>query len=234
MPYTENSNTRPMSTAFPSPLSSPISSYAPSRTTSASSGSGSSSSTPLTPQSPFPLAKDLEGKVSSVLRPTHLNICKYNLLTVNRHACNSQETISPDTILQHYMNVARRLTENRQSLAASLCPSPGLASANASPKKMETIEKPAPVQAQAPSQLVALDWPPPQWMSEESLTLDELPDSETWSLPEYQLTQEWFEQTIRDLKALEEEKRVGEEIKADMGADMDVDMEVSTMFSHVG
>jgi hypothetical protein len=71
-------------------------------------------------------------------------------------------------------------------------------------------------------------------MSEESLTLDELPDSETWSLPEYQLTQEWFEQTIRDLKALEEEKRVGEEIGTDMGADMDVDMEVSTMFSHVG
>ena len=124
------------------------------------------------------------------------------------------------------MNVARRLTENRQSLAASPCPSPGLTGANATPKKMEKIEKLAPVQAQAPSRPAALDWPPPQWMSEESLTLDELPDSETWSLPEYQLTQEWFEQTIRDLKALEEEKRVGEEIEANMGANMDVDMEV--------
>lgn len=73
MPYTENSNSQPMSPAFPSTLLSPTSSYAPSRPTSASSGSGSSSSTPLTPQSPFSLAKGPGGKVSSVLRPTHSN-----------------------------------------------------------------------------------------------------------------------------------------------------------------
>jgi hypothetical protein len=142
--------------------------------------------------------------------------------------CNLQETISPDTILQHYVNVARRLTANRQNLAASPCPSPGLTSTNAIPKKVETIGEPALVQAQAPPRPAALDWPPPQWTL---LTLDELPDSETWSLPEYQLTQEWFEQTIRSLNDLEEEKRVEEEIKVDIGADMDVD---TSILSHVG
>jgi len=97
---------------------------------------------------------------------------------------------------------------------------------------METIGEPALAQAQAPPRPAALDWPPPQWTLEESLTLDELPDSETWSLPEYQLTQEWFEQTIRSLNDLEEEKRVEEEIEVDIGADMDVD--TGSILSHVG
>jgi len=166
------------------------------------------------------LLKAQEERLVQFSDPISRTIGKHNLLIVNRDACNPQETISPDTIVQHYMNVARRLTENRQSLAASPCPSPGLTSTSASPKKMEKIRELAPVQAQAPSWPAALDWPPPQWTLEGSLTLDELPDSETWSLPEYQLTQEWLEQTIRNLKDLEEE------IEVDMGADMDVDMEV--------
>jgi len=166
------------------------------------------------------LLKAQEERLVQFSDPISRTIGKPNLLIVNRDACNPQETISPDTIVQHYMNVARRLTENRQSLAASPCPSPGLTSTSASPKKMEKIRELAPVQAQAPSWPAALDWPPPQWTLEGSLTLDELPDSETWSLPEYQLTQEWLEQTIRNLKDLEEE------IEVDMGADMDVDMEV--------
>lgn len=146
-----------------------------------------------------------------------------------------QETISPDTILQHYVNVARRLTGTRQDLAANPCPSPGLTSTTESPKKVETIGEPSLVQAQAPSWLAPLDWPPLQWTLDESLTLDELPDSEKWSLPEYQLTQEWFEQTIRSLNDLEEEKRVEEEIEVDLGGDMDLDTEVDiTMLSHVG
>jgi len=169
------------------------------------------------------LLKAQEERLVQFSDPLTRTIGKHNLLTVNHHACDPQETISPDTIAQHYMNVARRLTENRQSLAASPCPGPGLTSTNASPKKTAKIGELAPVQAQAPSRPVALDWPP-QWALEESLTLDELPDSETWSLPEYQLTQEWFEQTIRNLKDLEEEKQVEEEIEVDMGADMDVDM----------
>ena len=223
-----------MSPAFPSTLSSPISSYAQSRPTSASSGSRSSSSTPPTPQSPLLLAKDPGGKVSPVLRATHSNDRQTQLADPQTTTpCNLQETISPDTILQHYVKVARRLTENRQNLAASPCPSPGLTSANASPKRMETIGEPALVQAQAPPRPAALDWPPPQWTLEESLTLDELPDSETWSLPEYQLTQEWFEQTIRSLNDLEEERRVEEQIEIDIGADMDVDI-MESILSHVG
>jgi hypothetical protein len=100
---------------------------------------------------------------------------------------------------------------------------------------VETIGEPSLVQAQAPSWLAPLDWPPLQWTLDESLTLDELPDSEKWSLPEYQLTQEWFEQTIRSLNDLEEEKRVEEEIEVDLGGDMDLDTEVDiTMLSHVG
>ena len=166
------------------------------------------------------LLKAQEERLVQFSDPLTRTIGKHNLLIVNRDACNPQETISPDTIVQHYMNVARRLTENRQSLAASPCPSPGLTSTNASLKKTEKIRELAPVQAQAPSWPAALDWPPPQWTLEGSLTLDELPDSETWSLPEYQLTQEWLEQTIRNLKDLEGE------IEVDMGADMDVDMEV--------
>jgi len=166
------------------------------------------------------LLKAQEERLVQFSDPLTRTIGKHNLLIVNRDACNSQETISPDTIVQHYMNVARRLTENRQSLAASPCPSPGLTSTNASLKKTEKIRELAPVQAQAPPWPAALDWPPPQWTLEGSLTLDELPDSETWSLPEYQLTQEWLEQTIRNLKDLEGE------IEVDMGADMDVDMEV--------
>ena len=108
-------------------------------------------------------------------------------------------------------------------------------SVNASPEEVEAIlaEDLMPTQAQAPptqSEPAALDWPPP-WALAGGLTLDELPDSETWTLPEYQLTQEWFEQTIRELKELEEKRGEGEvrEIEVDAGADMDVDVETEVV-----
>jgi len=82
------------------------------------------------------------------------------------------------------------------------------------------------------SEPAALDWPPP-WTLAGTLTLDELPDSETWTLPEYQLTQEWFEETIRELKELEEKRRVEEEgervMEVDAGVDMDVDAEMEVV-----
>jgi hypothetical protein len=51
------------------------------------------------------------------------------------------------------------------------------------------------------------------------LTLDELPDSDLWYRPEYQLTQEWLEQTIKYLKDIDEEKRVTTEREVDVRAE---------------
>jgi len=110
-------------------------------------------------------------------------------------------------------------------------------SINASPKEVEAIlaGDPTRTQAQASttqSEPAALDWPPP-WTLAGTLTLDELPDSETWTLPEYQLTQEWFEETIRELKELEEKRRVEEEgervMEVDAGVDMDIDAEMEVV-----
>jgi hypothetical protein len=63
-----------------------------------------------------------------------------------------------------------------------------------------------------------------------ALTLDELPDSDNRFLPEYQLTQEWFEQTIKYLKEKEaaEARRDVAEIESEIGAEMDVDVDVET------
>lgn len=137
-------------------------------------------------------------------------------------------------ILQHYVNVARRLTENRQSHAASACP--GMMGIDASPKELGAIlaGDPSWTQAQVSttqSEPAALEWPP-SWTLAGTLTLDELPDSETWTLPEYQLTQEWLEETIRELKELEEkqvEEERGRGVEVDAGDDMDVDAEIKVV-----
>jgi len=47
----------------------------------------------------------------------------------------------------------------------------------------------------------ALDWP-----LETAQTLDELPISPTSSLMEYQLTEEWFESVVRELREAEESR----------------------------
>jgi hypothetical protein len=79
---------------------------------------------------------------------------------------------------------------------------------------MEMLGDPAPTQARK-----ALDWPPAPLTLASALTLDELPDSDLWYRPEYQLTQEWLEQTIKYLKEIDEEKRVAAETEVDMRAE---------------
>lgn len=63
------------------------------------------------------------------------------------------------------------------------------------------------------------------WRQASTMALDELPDSDLMARPEYHLTQEWLEQTIKYLKDAEEEKRVAAERevdeRAEIGADAD-------------
>jgi len=66
----------------------------------------------------------------------------------------------------------------------------------------------------------ALDWPPPcppldllgltldLDVTTEATTLDELPISANSSLPEYQLTQEWFERILEELREVDESEDV--------------------------
>jgi hypothetical protein len=68
--------------------------------------------------------------------------------------------------------------------------------------------------------LDSFDWPLASTMA-----LDELPDSDIWYRPEYQLTQEWLEQTIEYLKEIDEEKRVAAEREVDKRAEIGVDIE---------
>ena len=89
-------------------------------------------------------------------------------------------TISPAEIYQHYEQVARRLfgggLENDDDADTSQNP----------PR--------------------ALDWPLSFEGLDANITLDELPLSPNSLLPEYQLTQEWFEQVVEELRQAEEAK----------------------------
>jgi hypothetical protein len=86
-------------------------------------------------------------------------------------------TITPDTIYQHYGRVAQRLFRVLDS------------------------EKPE----QQQQQQRALDWPlDVHDVLTTTKTLDELPISPNSELPEYQLTQEWFERVVRELREAEE------------------------------
>jgi hypothetical protein len=75
-------------------------------------------------------------------------------------------------------------------------------------------------QSQSSEVLDSFDWPLASTMA-----LDELPDSDLWYRPEYQLTQEWLEQTIKYLKEVDEEKRVAAEREVDKRAEIGADME---------
>jgi len=144
----------------------------------------------------------------------------------NATPCISQEEISPDVISEHYMNVARRLTQRAPSRAASPHPSPNTRRTT-SPKEAETETTGDSALAVPPPLSISLDW----WTLQSSdgpLTLDELPDSELCYLPEYQLTQEWFERIISELAEADEEKRVEGELEVDMGAEM-TDLDVETV-----
>jgi hypothetical protein len=63
------------------------------------------------------------------------------------------------------------------------------------------------------------------WSQASTMALDELPDSDHWLRPEYHLTQEWLEQTIKCLKEVDEEKRVAAEREVDKRAEIGADME---------
>jgi hypothetical protein len=76
----------------------------------------------------------------------------------------------------------------------------------------------------------SLDWWTTLQLLNGPLTLDELPDSKLWYLPEYQLTEEWFEKIISELAEADEEKQVEGELEADIGAQM-MDLDVETTFS---
>ena len=53
---------------------------------------------------------------------------------------------------------------------------------------------------------LALDWPLSVEGLDADLTLDELPVSPNSLLPEYQLTQEWFERVVEELRQAEESR----------------------------
>jgi hypothetical protein len=72
----------------------------------------------------------------------------------------------------------------------------------------------------APQLLDGFDWP-----RAGEVALDQLPDSDLWYRPDYELTQEWFEKTIKYLKETDEEKRVAAEREVDKSAEIGADME---------
>lgn len=121
-------------------------------------------------------------------------------------------TISPATIHQHYACVARRLFRvlgaEDQPHVASPHPKHPTASAKTRPS----------AQATAPR---ALDW-----TATTATTLDELPVSANRSLPEYQLTQEWFERVVGELREVEESEAAAAAVAAACGGGEDVGTDV--------
>ncbi|KAI0301714.1 hypothetical protein B0F90DRAFT_1667828 [Multifurca ochricompacta] len=75
---------------------------------------------------------------------------------------------------------------------------------------------------------VALDWPPrpPTPSTTAILTLDELPDSSNGSLPEYEITEEWYERIVEDLREIEDEDEVEVYVDVDVNAEVEVEVEV--------
>ena len=112
-------------------------------------------------------------------------------------------TISPATIYQHYESVVRRLFRELDD-----------ANADADPSQSQS-------QSQNPPPL-ALDWPLSVEGVDADLTLDELPVSPNSLLPEYQLTQEWFERVVEELRQAEESKAIANMAAAASGEEEDV------------
>jgi hypothetical protein len=140
-------------------------------------------------------------------------------------------------IYEHYMSLTRRLTTGQQSRDLLLAspehhhsPSTimdvdrGAASTmivNANRTDMIAAEMGPTLEELIADSAQVLDWLPLEhWMimpAGTTMTLDELPDSPNCTLPEYQLTQEWYEQTIQSLKEEEEEANVS--VEAEMQID---------------
>jgi hypothetical protein len=141
-----------------------------------------------------------------------------------------EETISLDTIYEHYMNVARRLTRQCPDCSPSPVPSSANAEADANTNLDANLDAILEMEsnleelAMMGDSVQGIDWLPLEhWMLAGTMTLDELPDSETWSSPEYQLTHEWYEQTIWCLREAEGEAKV--DVEAEMEVEVDVEME---------
>ncbi|KAH9957707.1 hypothetical protein BC827DRAFT_1224002 [Russula dissimulans] len=133
-------------------------------------------------------------------------------------------------ISEHYMSVARRLTQRAQNRAASPYPSPNTRRTTSPRDAVETETTGDSSALGAPPPLsTSLDWWTTLQLLNGPLTLDELPDSKLWYLPEYQLTEEWFEKIISELAEADEEKQVEGELEADIGAQM-MDLDVETTF----
>lgn len=135
------------------------------------------------------------------------------------------------------MSVAQRLTGQRRLDRPA---SPDLPNANANanadidiyaiPEREPTLEELVMIEDSAK----AFDWSLlPHLTLASTMTLDELPDSATWSLPEYQLTQEWYEQIVRCLREAEGETKGSAEVEMEVEVGTDVEMEgaIETMES---
>jgi hypothetical protein len=116
----------------------------------------------------------------------------------------------------HYMDLARSFIVDAQGRAATPC-----SGFNADPNaELETLMLGDSAQSQFPEVLDSFDWPLASTMA-----LDELPDSDLWYRPDYQLTQEWLEQTIKYLKEIDEEKRVAAEREVDERVEVGAEIE---------
>jgi hypothetical protein len=73
------------------------------------------------------------------------------------------------------------------------------------------------------------EWPLEPYTIASGFALDELPDSDLWYRPEYQLTQEWLEQTLKYLKDIDDEKQVAAEREVDMRTEENGDIETEAV-----
>jgi hypothetical protein len=113
----------------------------------------------------------------------------------------------------HYLDLARSLIVDAQGRAATPCS--GL---NADPNvDLEMAILGDSAWSQSSNVFDGFDW-----RLASTMALDELPDSDLCYRPEYQLTQEWLDHTIKCLNEIDEEKRVAAERKvAEIGADVE-------------
>lgn len=112
--------------------------------------------------------------------------------------------------MYNYADVLRSLIVDAQGRAATPCSDLNL---NADPSSYPDVMMWDPAQSQLSRVIEGFDWPQASTMA-----LDELPDSDLWYRSEYQLTQEWLEQTMQYLTENDEEKRVVEEREVDLRA----------------
>jgi hypothetical protein len=118
------------------------------------------------------------------------------------------------------VDIARGLIVDAQGRAATPC-----SNLNANPyadPEMEMLGDSA--QAQVSNALDSFEWPLAPFTLPSTMALDELPDSDLLHRPEYQLTQEWLEQTIKYLKDVDEERRVAAEREANMRPEIGADI----------